>query len=137
MTIQRQSHLEPHQVRQLTAMYQSEWWTKGRSLTDVEAMLRGSDLLFAYVDTLGDLAAFARVLTDGVYKAFLFDVIVRADCRGTGLGARIVHDVAANPTLSRVASIELYCKPELAPFYEALGFTSDVDGILLMRRKLH
>lgn len=135
MTLLLQSHLEPHQIKQLVAMYQDEWWTKGRSLPEVESMLRGTDHLFAYVDTLGNLAGFARVLTDSVYKAFLFDVIVRPDCRGTGLGARIVRDVAAHPTLSSVASIELYCRPELVPFYEAFGFTADLGDIKLMRRK--
>ena len=108
------------------------------SLTDVEAMLRGSDLLFAYVDTLGDLAAFARAdrrVSQGVSVRCHRPRRLPRHRPGR---PHLVHDVAAaNPTLSRVASIELYCKPELAPFYEALGFTSDVDGILLMRRKLH
>jgi predicted GNAT family N-acyltransferase len=98
-------------------------------------MLRCSDFVFAYVDAEDRLVGFARVLTDHVYKAFLFDVIVRPAYRGTGLGRRIMHDVTSHPVLSQVASIELYCRPELNAFYESFGFARIASGeIDLMRR---
>lgn len=126
--------LLPHHIDQLVAMYQDEWWTKGRKRSDVEAMLQSSDFVFAYVDEDDNLIAFARVLTDRVYKAFLFDVIVKPQFRGTGIGARIVHDVTSHPVLSKVKHIELYCRPELQDFYTPFGFSSDTGGIVLMRR---
>lgn len=70
--------LSEKQVEELTTLYQKEWWSQGRRLDDVRRMLAGTDLVFAFEDAQsGELAAFARVLTDGVYRAYLFDVIVK------------------------------------------------------------
>ena len=121
------------QVDQLVDLYQAEWWTKGREKADVEAMLSASDMVFAYVDSGGDLAAFARVLTNRIYKAFIFDVIVRPDLRGMGLGDRVMEDIKNYPALSKVRHVELYCRPELQSFYTRHGFTADTGGIVLMR----
>ena len=128
-----QHQLAPQQIDQLVELYQHEWWTKGRERTDVEIMVSASDLLFVYVDQSDVLCAFARVLTDKVYKAFIFDVIVRQAFRGEGVGDRIVSDIKSHPELARVRHIELYCKPELQTFYSRHGFSSETGGIVLMR----
>jgi ribosomal protein S18 acetylase RimI-like enzyme len=80
------------------------------------------------------LIGFARVLTDFTFKALIFDVIVNPDYRGLGLGDRLVSLIVSHPRLKSVASFELYCLPELIPFYERHGFGDDVGGIRLMRR---
>lgn len=66
-----------------------------------------------------ELVAFARVLTDRTYKALIFDVIV-----APSLG---------HPGLAQVRHFELSCLPEMAPFYEQWGFTTEVVGVQLMR----
>jgi predicted GNAT family N-acyltransferase len=126
--------LSESQIRELHALFQGEWWTKGRSLDDVRDMLEHTSVVVALEDEAGRLAAFARVLTDRVYRAYLYDVIVRSDLRDTGLGARLVHAVIDHPALARVQHIELGCKPELVPFYERFGFRADLGGSLVMRR---
>ena len=135
MKIELRTALTPALVEQLHALYRNEWWTSDRRLSDLEKMLQGSDFVFAYVDEGERLAGFARVLSDHVYKAFLFDVIVRPAYRGTGLGGRIMRDVTTHPVLSRVSSIELYCRPDLNDFYRSFGFVKVASGeIDLMRR---
>ena len=57
------------------------------------------------------------MLSDGVYKALLFDVICRQDQRGTGLAAAF-YDVTHHPAVKKVQHLELYCKDEMLPFYE-------------------
>jgi len=128
--------LSAKHIDQLVDMYQDEWWTKGRIRSDVAAMLVGSDYVFAYEDSAGRLCAFSRVLTDGVYKAIIFDVIVRRDFRGSKLGARIMGDICKHPALSKIRHIELYCLPELQGFYSQFGFSNEVFGVTLMRRQL-
>jgi len=39
----------------------------------------------------------------------------------------------ADPRLSRVKHFELYCLPELEPFYESFGFSTEAGGVRLMR----
>jgi len=76
------TELSRRQVRRLCELYASEWWTQGRSRDDVERMLLFSDYVFGVVDETDELAAFARVLTDRVFKALIFDLIVDPAHRG-------------------------------------------------------
>jgi GNAT superfamily N-acetyltransferase len=124
----------PH-VEQLTRLYQGEWWSRCRRHEDVRRAVEQSDLIFAYMNSAtGRLAAFARVLTDFVYKAVLFDVIVDPQYRDLGLGRALLEAVTAHPALLFVEQIELYCKPELAAFYERWGFTANLKELCFMRR---
>src|ERR1700730_9366575 len=92
--------LEEDHVRELHALYQGEWWTRGRSLDEVQEMIDGTDHVFALVtDPGGQLAAFARVLTDGVFKGLVFDVIVAPGFRDQGLGRRLMDCIISHPTL--------------------------------------
>ncbi len=123
------------QARDLHVLYQNEWWTRGRTLEDTRTLLLYTDHLFGICErSTGHLAAFARVLTDRVFKAFIFDVIVAPERRGKGLGSRLMRRIVAHPDLRAVKHFELACLGELAPFYRRFGFTMEVGGILLMRR---
>jgi hypothetical protein len=42
--------------------------------------------------------------------------------------------LVSHPDLARVKHFELYCLPELIPFYERWGFSTEVGEIVLMRR---
>ena len=128
------NELSPEQIDQLVELYRSEWWTTGRERSDVERMLEGSDVVLALQQSdTRRLVAFARVLTDGVYKALVFDVIVSSACRSLRLGSTIMDALLDHPALANVRHFELYCLPELLPFYHQWGFSEDVDGIQLMR----
>jgi GNAT superfamily N-acetyltransferase len=127
--------LSETQTQQLHSLYQREWWTVGRSLADVRTMLQHSDFVFAIAapDTQ-ELLAFARVLTDRVFKALVLDVIVHPDHRSAGLGSFLMAHILAHPVIARVRHTELYCLPERADFYQRHGFTSELGELHLMRR---
>lgn len=135
MKLTRLTHLNDKHLSQLHQLYQGEWWSRGRSLADITRAIDGSDHVFAFTAPSSDeLVAFTRVLTDGVYKAVLFDVIVHPNYRGHGFGRLLVDSILSDPELSRVQHIELYCLPEIADFYRQFGFTTDLGQISLMRR---
>lgn len=125
--------LSDNHITQLHALYQQEWWTKGRSIEDTRQCIRGSQICIGIVTDTDELVGFTRVITDYVFKAFVFDVIVRHDARSLGLGKQLVALVTTHPALKSVRHIELYCLPELVPFYGKRGFSSDVGGFQLMR----
>ncbi len=125
------------QTLELHALFQGEWWTKGRTLEDIRTMLTHTTFIFGVVATdSGKLLAFARVLSDRVYKAFLYDVIVRSDHRSAGLGTFLLDHIMTHPVLSKVRHFELYCLPERVPLYERYGFKLGIGEPLLMRRTL-
>ncbi len=126
--------LQDLHIEQLHALYQDEWWTKGRSLELTRQCVKGSQICFGLVDETGNLVGFTRVITDYTFKALVFDLIVAKHVRGLGLGDRLVGLVRDHEKLRSVRHIELYCLPELVPFYSRFGFTDQVGGIQLMRR---
>lgn len=129
------SRLTSDHIEQLWRMYQGEWWSGGRKIEDVRRVVQHSDLIFAFCDSeTGRLAAFARVLTDFVYKAFIFDVVVDRQHRELGLGRMLLDAITSHPALLFVEHIELYCRDEMVPFYQKWGFTAELRSARLMRK---
>ncbi|MBW4681664.1 MAG: GNAT family N-acetyltransferase [Microcoleus vaginatus WJT46-NPBG5] len=128
------SELNKQQISELTELYKNEFWSQNRSQEDVEKMLAASDIVIGFVDKNEHLIAFIRVLTDFVYRAFIFDVIVKSTHRNQGLGKKLIDSLVNHPQLQSVEYLGLYCLPEMMPFYEQWGFTSEVGGIQLMAR---
>ncbi len=125
--------LSEQQIHQLHRLYQNEYWSKGRSLEDTICCVKGTSMLFGLVEG-DDLVAFARVMTDYVFKAFIFDVIVSEKLRTQGLGKQIIESILGHSALQKVKHIELYCLPELFGFYSQFGFSHDLGAMQLMRR---
>lgn len=125
--------LNTDHIVKLHKLYQNEWFTEGRSLDDVKKMLSHTDFVFGICEAdQHDLIGFARVISDHVYKAFVFDVIVDPLYRNKGFGKLIMEKIFNHPILSRVSHLELYCPESMIPFYEKLGFTQRTS--LLLRK---
>ena len=134
MSFEQITSLTDQQILDLHRLYQAEWWTKDRELADVRKMLQGPAIVIAFCDSSSKrLVAFARVITDGVYKALIFDVIATPEERGKGLGRLLIESILAHPRLRGVRHFELYCLPELVPFYERWGFTDNLGDLHFLR----
>ena len=124
--------------REFFDFYIKEWWTSERKFDDMVQMLNGSDVVVGVCTPDGTkdgaLIGFARVLTDYTFKAVIFDVIVKDDYRGFGLGTKIISHIQALESLQKVSSFELYCPDQIAPFYEALGFEKSTSNLLCKKR---
>ncbi len=128
------SKLTDQQITELIDLYRIEFWSQKRTRQDVEKMLVASDIIIGLVDESDRLIGFIRVLTDFVYRAFIFDVIVKSTHRNQGLGKKLLDSVVHHPQLQSVEYLALYCLPEMVPFYEQWGFTPEVGGLQLMLR---
>ena len=128
--------LEPSHIEELVALYQNEWWSKGRTREDVRKMLAHSDIVFRLVEAETDrLVGFARAITDRVYRGTVYDVIVADDRRGSDLGKLLMDAVTAHPDLAKIESLELHCLPELEAFYAKWGFAHNTTGTSTLRRR--
>lgn len=131
----RIDHLSAAQTKDLYRMYQEEWWTKGRALEDVRRMLTHTDVIVGFCDAQSQrLVAFARVITDYVFKALVLDVIVASRYRSKGLARALMGAVIGHPSLSSVRHFELYCRPQLVSLYRKWGFTEELGDLRFMRR---
>ena len=127
--------LSSSQTEQLVELFQQEWWTKGRTKVDTEIALRNGGPIFAFINPDADeLVAFARTTTDGVYKAMIFDIIVKKSWRGTGLGALLMETIMSDEVIKAVKHRELYCLEEMGEFYGRWGFTNNLPGLIFMRK---
>jgi GNAT superfamily N-acetyltransferase len=126
--------LAPAHLDDLMDLFAPEFWTLHRKREEVERMIRHTDLLFAAVDRGDRLVGFCRVLTDFVYRAMLYDVIVAGSHRGSGLGRLLLNAVVEHPRLKSVEKIDLRCKPDKVSFYRKWGFEQDDSGTLFLRR---
>ena len=127
------STLNTRQITNLCQMYQQEWWSKGRQKADVVKMLESSDIIVALCNAQNlELVAFSRVITDFVYRGFILDVIVTPNCRGQGLGRKLLENIINHPQLQKVESLILFCKPEMVGFYQQWDFSEAPADLRLM-----
>jgi GNAT superfamily N-acetyltransferase len=94
--------------------YKNAWPLRGERVPEV--------VPGAAPESIGDLVAAARVLTDYASYAKVFEVIVAADRRGEGFGRESMDGVVEHPDLQSVGGLSLRCREGPVPFYESVGF---------------
>ncbi len=125
--------LEPHHIEQLHRLYTQEWWTYKRTFEESHRVVTHSQINLGLIDRHDTLRGYARILTDYTFKALIFDFIISETHRGEGWGDVLMEAIVSHRDLQQVPSLELYCLPEMFPYYERFGFTSEVGGVALMR----
>jgi ribosomal protein S18 acetylase RimI-like enzyme len=126
--------LNGRQVDDLMEMYKHTYWASERKKEDVLRMLSDTDYLFGVVDEVsGRLLAFGRVLSDGIFRAVIFDVVVHPEQRGKGLARMILDSITSHEELKLVESLLLYCRPEVIELYEKWGFQDMQPDMHLMK----
>ena len=126
--------LETQHIQQLHKLYQKEWWTENRTLEETQKVVENSQIVIVMLDENNELQAFARVLTDYIFKAVVFDVIVSEEHRGKGLGKKLMRLVQNHSDLREVKQFELYCLPEMVGFYEVFGYSSELENLIFMKK---
>lgn len=125
-------HLTENQILELVELYKNEFWSKNRTYQGVVKMLAASNIIIGLVDESEQLIGFTRVFTDFVYRAMIYDVIIKSTHRKMGFGAKLIDAIINHPQLSKVEQIALFCSPDMVPFYEGQGFTSALGKYELM-----
>ncbi len=125
--------LEPRHIAQLHRLYTQEWWTRDRTLEETRRVITHSQISLGLIDRYDTLQGYARILTDYTFKALIFDFIIAETHRGEGWGDALMEAILTHRDLQPIPSLELYCLPEMFPYYERFGFASEVGGVALMR----
>jgi N-acetylglutamate synthase-like GNAT family acetyltransferase len=112
----------------LQALYEHAPWAKGRTVQGIRKMLKNTDYHFSAWDDKR-LVGFARVLTDRVYRATLWDVVIHPDYQGQGIGEALMNRILSHPVLSRVEKFWLNTRDKHG-FYEKFGFVRSDQGMV-------
>lgn len=70
-----------------------------------------------------------RALSDGIWRAVIFDVAVLPEYQGKGIGSRIIRHLVKN---ANVDVVMLYAAPGKEPFYEQFGFRKMKTAMAIM-----
>lgn len=120
---------------QLVRLYACAPWAAGRTADQTREMLTHTDLAISAWD--GErLVGFGRVLTDYVYRASIWDVIIHPDYQGQDLGTQIIQCILHHPDLKQVELFWL-CTRDKQAFYEKLGFSSNEQTGMVWAREKH
>lgn len=116
-------------IQQLQALYHHAPWAAGRNLDGIKRMLENTDYVFSAWDDRR-LVGFARVLTDRIYRATLWDVVVHPNYQGQGVGESLMKTILSHPVLSKVQKFWLNTRDKQA-FYKRFGFVRSDQGMVL------
>lgn len=117
--------LSTQHFEQMYQLVHATWWGLKRTADEMQRLMKKSLPIVLVDNHTQDLIGFARVLTDEVRYAFIFDVVVVESRRGQGLGQQILKAIFEHPTLQQIKYFELTCAPDKVKFYERAGFKLD------------
>jgi ribosomal protein S18 acetylase RimI-like enzyme len=121
----------PLDLEQLQHLLQSAvFWARDRRLEDLQSAILSSRPVVAAWD--GDrLIGFSRALSDGVYRATIWDVVVHPDYQGAGLGRKLVETILSHPHVNRAERIYLMTTHQQS-FYERIGFEQNYSTTMVI-----
>ena len=112
----------------LQALFEHAPWARGRTVEEIRVMLDNTDYHFSAWDGKR-LVGFARVLTDRIYRATLWDVVVHPDYQKQGVGEELINRVLSHPVLSCVEKFWLNTRDKFG-FYGKFGFVRSDQGMV-------
>ena len=118
----------------LQDLYRYARWGRSRSVEGIDAMLAETDMCFSirYEDRL---VAFCRIVTDFIYRASLWDVIVHPEYQGKGLGSALVDYALTHPAIKKIPLVMTYTS-EWIPFMTSRGFEAREGAMVMLRRPI-
>jgi GNAT superfamily N-acetyltransferase len=106
-------------VAELARLLRTADWVAGRSDAEIGRALAGSTLVVTAWD--GDrCVGILRVISDGVFRALIEDVVIEFERRGQGIGRALVEFALSRPAVLEVEELILFTGvPE---FWGRFGF---------------
>jgi N-acetylglutamate synthase-like GNAT family acetyltransferase len=117
----RSADIDLYQLQAL--LNKSAFWAIDRRIEDLKIAIDRSEPVVSAWDE-EKLIGFSRAISDGIYRATIFDVVVDCDYQRLGLGRKLVETVLAHPCMNRVERIYLTTTHQQS-FYERLGFVTN------------
>ena len=119
----------------LIPLLEQAQWSRGRTLEDTSSMLAHSDLVISAWENTR-LIGFGRVLTDYVFRASIWDVIIDQHYQGQDVGTQVMRHILDHPSLKNVELFWL-CTRDKQAFYTTLGFSDKEQTGMVWDRKKH
>ena len=112
-------------------LHRNAFWAKGRKINDLRKSLAGSDVIVSiWVDK--EIVGFGRALSDGIYRAVLWDIVIDNSHQGKGYGKILVQSLLDSSKVKHAKKIYLMTTNKKL-FYSQLDFKEVSSQSLLIR----
>jgi len=119
-------------LQQVQKLYLSVGW-QYRDIKTIEESFKKSILVTtAWIGN--DLVGIARATGDGIFNATIWDVAVRKDCQGQGIGTKLINSMLTKLDDCGIPLITLYTTYTKKNFYSKLGFEFNINKVMGMYR---
>ncbi len=118
-------------IYELEELCDSVGWAR-RPLRKVRKALEHSYMVVSMWEVRGTrkrLIGFARATSDCAFNATVWDVAIRPEFQGKGLGKALMSYLITKLRREDISNITLFADPHVVKFYDGLGFLADPEGI--------
>tara|TARA_Y100001968_G_scaffold293040_1_gene298730 strand:+ start:614 stop:1105 length:492 start_codon:yes stop_codon:yes gene_type:complete len=109
------------------------FWANGRDYRSLRTMLFNSTEIIS-IWKKDTLIGFGRATSDKIYRAVLWDVVVKSEFKGVGIGKLIVENLINQKSIKNVERIYLMTTQK-SSFYSKFGFEKEVKQKLMLLSK--
>lgn len=128
MTIEVLTSIEkPIKANEVIELYKDAGWWNERTEQDMEKMLSQAMAVGAWENN--KLIGFARVISDGIFRAYIEDVVIHSSFNRKGIGTQLIAKVVEG--LFNIDVISLFCEEDLIAFYSKNEFKKSKSQIVI------
>ncbi|PHK48555.1 GNAT family N-acetyltransferase [Staphylococcus edaphicus] len=125
MDIKYEYQFDINDVDELIHIYHGNQWLGHNQEEVITLFNTATHVIIAKSE--GKVIGFARAMSDGVFNAAIYDVMVDVAYQSRGIGYKIVHEMLAY--LGELSCIHLIATTGNESFYEQLGFRKLKTGM--------
>lgn len=122
---------DTREVEAVVELLAGQYWNEGVDRTRIRAAHLASPAWIVAKDSQGTVVATARALSDDAKAALVYDVAVRADLQGRGLGHALMALMLQHPRVRHARRVVLRTR-DAQGFYAKLGFSAYEPGHALL-----
>jgi len=131
MEILIKNHFSIEQLEEMKKIYHLVGWNR-HNKEIIKQIFENSNLVaVATID--GKVVGFGRVLTDGIFNAAIYDVVVHPDFQKQGIARNILNNLLEN--LNHISCIHLIATTGNEDFYRKCGFKKLKTGMARYHRE--
>ena len=107
------------------------FWAQNRKINDLKKSLANSDVIVSL--WVGDeIVGFGRALTDGIYRAVLWDIVIDQNHQGKGFGTLVMKNLLSSKKIKNTKKLYLMTTNKKL-FYSQFNFEEVTSQNLLIR----
>ena len=112
-------------------LHQNAFWAKERTINDLRKCLANSDVIIS-IWSNNEPVGFGRALSDGIYRAVLWDVVIDQNHQGKGYGKMIIKNILESKEIKHAKKVYLMTTSKKL-FYSQFDFKEVSCQTLLVR----